>query len=429
MDAAVTPPIDIIIVNDFAHINGGAAKVALHSALALARTGWHVTVFSAVQPVMAELTGNAIKLICTGQEEILTDTNRLRAARQGIWNSQAAARMGRLLESCDPSRTIVHLHGWTKSLSASIIGEAVKRKFPVVCTLHDYFIACPNGGFFNYRTGEICRLRALSPACIATNCDKKGYPQKLWRLGRQIVQQTAGHTPSGIGHFITISSFSRNILAPYLPPDAQLHYVPNPIFAAKDTPADVAHNESFIAVGRLSTEKGVLLFADAASRAGMSSTFIGDGECRGALEKKYPDATITGWQTEAEVTAHLRQARALVLPSLWYETQGMVVLEAAAQGVPAIVPDSSAARDGVVDGQTGLWFRGGDAVDLAEKITMLKDRALAARLGQAAYDRFWADPPTMEKHLARLQQVYGRMLQPQVTPQPAMVESTKRQEK
>ena len=176
--------LNLIIVNDFAHVNGGAAKVALHSAVGMAHKGWPVTVFSAVEPVMAELQGPTVKLICTGQHQILTDPSRMRAARQGIWNRPAALRMGRLLDGCDRSRTIVHLHGWTKSLSASIIGETVKRGFSIVCTLHEYFIACPNGGFFNYRANEICRLRALSAACLATNCDKQGYAQKLWRVGR-----------------------------------------------------------------------------------------------------------------------------------------------------------------------------------------------------------------------------------------------------
>ena len=100
----------------------------------------------------------------------------------------------------------------------------------------------------------------------------------------------------------------------------------------------------------------------------------------------------------------------VVLPSRWYETQGLVVLEAAARGVPAIVPDQCAASDFVDDGITGLVFRTGDLVDLEHKLRQLTDPALAARLGGAAYEKYWQAPATMASHTERLVAVYESML-------------------
>ena len=402
-------PLTIVIINDFAHITGGAAKVALLSAVGLARRGHDVTVFSAVEPVTVELRDKRIKMVCTGQQEILTDTNRIRAACQGLWNIRAASRMARLLDSCDPSRTVIHLHGWTKSLSSSVVREAVSREFPIVCTLHDYFVACPNGGFFNYQTSSICTLQAMSRACVTTDCDKSGYLHKLWRVSRQGIQERWGHVPSGIDHFITISNFSRNILNPYLPPGAALHNVPNPIVTSKEPPVRCADNSSFIAVGRLSPEKGIFLFAEAGRNVGTVPLFVGDGESRRELELRFPEVIVTGWQSETEVRKCMTRARTLVLPSLWYETQGLVVLEAASLGIPAIVPDNCAASESVVDGVTGLHFKSGNCDDLSDKMRRLQDREIAARVGQAAYERFWADPPTMERHLDGLEAVYERV--------------------
>lgn len=121
---------NIIIVNDFAHINGGASQVALSSAIALANQGYSVTLFSAVPPVMSELNHKNIQVICTGQYEILKDPNRLRATIQGIWNIKAAKAMKNLLDTRDPSNTIIHIHGWTKALSSSVV-NAVRKKSPL----------------------------------------------------------------------------------------------------------------------------------------------------------------------------------------------------------------------------------------------------------------------------------------------------------
>jgi glycosyltransferase involved in cell wall biosynthesis len=355
---------------------------------------------------MPELESESVHVVCTGQADILNDPNRIRAAFQGLWNLRAARKMVQLLDSFDPIGTVVHLHGWTKSLSSSVIRPVLKRHIPVICTMHEYFIACPNGGFYDYRSNSICHLRGLSLPCLTTNCDKSGYGHKLWRVGRQIIQKSGGHLPGGIKEFIAISRFSRNILEPYLPPDARIHQIVNPVFVDKTEPVPVAGNDTFLFVGRLTPEKGVFLFAEAARLAGVTPHFVGDGECRDELVRRFPDATVTGWLGAGELEACMRRARALVLPSLWYETQGLVVAEAAARGIPAIVPENSAAAEAVLDGRTGLCFARGSAPDLATKMMRLKNPDLARTLGREAYRQFWEDPPTLDRHLDRLEPLY-----------------------
>lgn len=400
----------LVIVNDFAYINGGTAMVALSSATALAQRGYPVTLFAAVGPVLPELKAEGIDVVCLGGHEIAVDPNRLRAAIGGLWNRAAARRMREVVKNLDPANTVVHVHGWTKALTAAPMAMARRRRFPVVVTLHDYFAACPNGGFYDFRKGRICRLQAMSPSCLTCNCDKNSHPQKLWRTARQIIQRRWGHVPGWIGDFITVSRFSRDILAPYLPFDARLYDVTNPIQAKQEPPANPGANKPFAFVGRLSPEKGAVLLATAAAKTGAPILFIGDGDQRRAVTSACPDAVVTGWVTPDEVRRHLRSARAIVLPSLCYETQGMTVLEAAACGLPAIVSDTSAASEAVYDGETGLRFRGGDADDLAAKLALLRDDDVVDGLGRAAYDRFWADPPTLERHIQRLEATYYQVL-------------------
>ncbi|MEE9443812.1 MAG: glycosyltransferase family 4 protein [candidate division Zixibacteria bacterium] len=400
----------VIIVNDFAHINGGAALVALSSARALASRGYKVVLLAAVKPIDPDLAASDVEVVCTGQKEILTDPNRFRAARQGLWNRRAARKMKELLNHYEPQKTIVHVHGWTKSLSSSVIRAAIKKNYPIVISLHDYFTVCPNGGFFNYPKNEICNLKAMSPSCVFSNCDKYGYAQKLYRVIRQMIQKRLGLTPNAIKHFISISDFSKDILNNYLPSDAQIMSVPNPIFIERQDCAVPGNNDYFVIVGRLSPEKGLFLAAEAAREAHVNLKFVGDGELKENLAKSYPEFEITGWLDREAVVECVKSARALILPSLWYETQGLVVAEAAALGIPAIVPDTCAACDMIINGETGHWFTGGNSHDLADKIALLKNSEMLNRIGRNAYDNFWSNPPTLDNHIEHLIKAYHKIL-------------------
>jgi glycosyltransferase involved in cell wall biosynthesis len=399
-------PLDVIVINDFAETNGGAAQVALASAFGLAQSGHRVTFFAAVAPIAGVPAHPNLTPVVTGQHEIALDPNRLRAAVQGIWNWKAQRALQVTLKDFDPQNTIVHLHGWSKALSSSVVRECIERKFRVVCTLHDYFVACPNGGFYNFRTNAICRLDPLSLPCVLQNCDSRSYAQKVWRVARQVVQRQFGNIPDGISAFVAVSAFSENVLRGYLPKRCRVFEIRNPVVSAKDAPAVMNEASPFVFLGRLSPEKGGALLAASAAELDCNVLYVGDGVSRREIEQQNQRARFTGWLPRAEALQHLRSARALVLPSLWYETQGMVVLEAAALGVPAIVADTSAARDLVEDERTGLWFTGGDAQSLRAAMRRLMVTQAAQEMGRGAYERYWQDPPTLNQHIVKLERAY-----------------------
>jgi glycosyltransferase involved in cell wall biosynthesis len=406
----MTSGLNIVILNDYAHVEGGASQVALRSAMGLAARGHRVTVLAAVGPVMPELAQCHVKVLCMGQAAIAEDPNRLRAAGQGLWNPKAGRQLAQLLEQADAAETVVHLHGWTKALSSSVVRATINKGVKVVCTLHDYFTACPNGGYFHYPRQTICLLQGMSPACIASNCDKRSYAHKLWRVIRQWGQRRYGLIPGGIDAFIAPSYFSRDVLAGALPASASVQVISNPVDGQRHDPAPVETNRAFVMVGRLSPEKGPQLFAQAAETTGCEAVFVGDGECRDVVLAICLSARVTGWLPRPHVKKIIQDARALVCPSLCYETQVLAVLEAAAQGVPTIVSDRSAGREAVIDEVTGLWFRSGDVDDLAAKMSVLNDNETVRRMGKAAYERYWANPCSLDTHVAQLEKVYRCVL-------------------
>jgi glycosyltransferase involved in cell wall biosynthesis len=401
----------VVVVNDTAYVNGGAAKVAIASSIGLAKNGWDVFFLAASGPVDPELSQCVgLAVTCTNQFEILSDPNRFRAMSQGLWNVPARQAMLSLLDGLDPADTVVHVHLWAKALSSSVISAAVDRNFCVVLTLHDYLYACPTGTLFNHRKGAVCELEPMSVRCLSTNCDSRNYAHKAWRTTRHSIEHSAGRFHRGLTSFVALGQHSLDVLARHLPPQADVRFIPNFVDMERPEPAPVERNDRFAFSGRLVPEKGARLAAAAAQLAGAQITFIGDGEQRDLVTRINPSSQILGWLSHAEGIAALRGSRALVFPSLWLEVQPLVILEAAANGIPVILPDCSAARDLVEDQVTGLWFRMGDTEDLAEKLRVMQDPVLAAKLGRASYEKYWSSPPTLARHLEKLEALYHDIL-------------------
>lgn len=403
-------PFTVVICVDHAFVSGGQSKVAIESALGLKAAGARVIFFSACGPADARLEAAGVETVSLGQHDILGNPSRLDAARQGIWNFEAAKALDETLSALARERAIVHVHGWAKALSPSIARPIQASGLPAAYTMHEFFLSCPNGGFYNFQKNDVCPLKPMSFACWTTHCDSRNYPFKLWRNIRLFIAEHVAHLAETFSDILLLSDLQEKVLASCLPPGAAIHRVTNPVEAEplghKGDPTD----GGFLFVGRLSAEKGASLFAEAAQRAGVTPIFIGDGPIAGELAARYPQAQLLGWRSPAEVRAAMRAARALVFPSLWYETFGLTALEAKAMGTPVIVADGCAAREAVEHGVTGLWFKSGDVESLASAIRELRNDAVIAQMSNRAYDAYWASPATLERHVAETLAVYDRML-------------------
>ena len=387
----------VVIVSDFAYVNGGAARIAVDTAVGVAGKGIRTIFFAAVGPVAAELTAAGVEVICTDQQECLNYPSRLKGAIVGLWNRKAESMMRSLLETLSRDETVIHVHGWTKALSASLFSPMADMGFRVFITGHDYFTICPNGGCYNYRSNEICTHEGLSLSCILTNCDKRSYAQKIYRCIRIAIQT---HVLRRVRpDMIYISDFSRSIIKPRLPFVSKEHFVPNPV-PAPDKPLIIPENPVYyLYIGRISPEKGVDLFCRAGGELGLRAIVIGDGSERERREREYPDIDFTGWLSQEEWEPYLRRAKAFVFPSLWYETAGLVIPEVQLRAaVPAIVsdacagrnyieelyhaytarpngqikPDACAGRDYIEEDKTGLLFTSGSIDSLKEKLNRIE---------------------------------------------------------
>lgn len=397
----------VIIVYDYAYINGGAANVAIQTAITLSEK-YKSYYFAAVGPVCEELLNSEVNVTCLEMDDINT-AGRIDAVINGVWNRAARKSFGTFLKSFDPKRTILHIHGWSKALSVSVVAEAEKQGFLPVITLYDYFSVCPNGGFYDYKKCGICELECMNLKCLSRNCDKRSYPQKLWRCLRQAVQDRYVKNNPDVVYF-SISDLNELLVKRAVKSD-KFFRVDNPVRLAEKKNDSLPENYQFICVGRISEEKGVELFCQAIERAKetvpeIEGIVIGDGDKCEELKEKYEQIEFVGWKTTDQVQEYMRMARALVFPSKWYETFGLTVAEAMSAGTPCIVSDVTAAAENILDGQNGLIFKSDDLNEVSKCIVSACDDEIWRGLHNSISDNFVPDYYSLCDYSRRLIRAY-----------------------
>ena len=398
----------VLIISDFASVNGGAAKVAIESARGLAEAGVDIVFACAIGPVSDRLDHPRIHIEMFRGEEIWQVGSKLAAARQGIWNAPAHAFLSALL-SRQPAGTLVHLHQWTKAFSPAAIAAAGESGLPVAITMHDYFSFCPVGGYFDFKSGAPCTRTPMSAGCIAANCDRTSYVHKLVRVARQWRSDEAMR---GLRAplFIHVSDFARRFAEPFLPKTARHVVVENMMEAERRPPVDVAGNSHALFLGRFTQEKAGDLLAQAALAAQMPVRFVGEGPLAARIAEINPAAELREWVPADQVFGEIAQARCLVLPSLWFEPGPLVVAEARSLGVPVVLARSTGPASWIIDGEDGLLVEAGDVTGLSAALSTLSDDTTAADMGKAAYRRYWSDPLTTERHVGRSIAAYEQFL-------------------
>jgi glycosyltransferase involved in cell wall biosynthesis len=165
-------------------------------------------------------------------------------------------------------------------------------------------------------------------------------------------------------------------------PRDRFAYIPNYVDTAKFEPGP-AGGTYFLYFGRLAVEKGVETLLRAVARSGVSLKLAGTGPEENKLKALAAelgvDAEFVGFKSGAALHDLIRQARAVVLPSEWYENAPMSILESAAMQVPVIGADIGGIPEMIVPGETGWVFPSRDVNALAQLLKEV-DGMTAARL-------------------------------------------------
>jgi glycosyltransferase involved in cell wall biosynthesis len=305
------------------------------------------------------------------------------------WNPAARSALAERLRRERPD--VVHVHNTFPLLSPSVLDACRDAAVPVVATLHNYTQVCPSGTL--YRDGATCTacvgkfpLPALRHGCY------RGSSAATVPL---VVNLLANRRRwwSTVSRFFCISDAQRRtLIANGMPADlltVKYNFV-------EDTPLRrTGPGDHLLYLGRLTEEKGVrLLMAawDRVARAGglgVPLVIAGAGPLADEVtewSRSRSDVRFVGMQDKPSSRALVSRAVAVIVPSQWLETFGLVVVEAMAAGVPAVAAGHSSLAELVHDGVTGLTHTPRDATSLAVALGQIV-RAPSS-LGQAARARY-----------------------------------------
>lgn len=345
----------IVVINDTSATGGGTAGLALLSIRHLRQRGVPVHMICGDSGENDDLFRLGVS-VSAGHEVPLLQRGTAEAARLGLHNPMGRDLVARYIARHDDPGTVYHLHAWAQILSPSVFSALAPVAERTFIHAHDMFIACPNCVFMDYRKMQVCTRRTLSLSCIVTNCDKRAYHHKLWRVAR--------HAMLWRNFDMTLPWAGIIQIHPDMQPRLERGGIPGHLCRTLRNPYDpysrsripAEDNGGVIYVGRLEADKGVLALARAAQRTGVHVTFIGEGAERAQLEAEFPDFPVTGWMTRDQIGEIAARARALVMPSLHPEPFALVLPEAIHSGLPVLVADTALMAREITDKGLGLAF-------------------------------------------------------------------------
>ncbi|KUO57838.1 MAG: hypothetical protein APF78_02300 [Sphingomonadales bacterium BRH_c3] len=401
-------PDPIIIINDASKPVGGATSLALLSARLFAESGYEVVYVTGDSGEAHDLPAN-VEIVALGGSPLLS-LPFLERIEKGLFNRRAYDFTRQVIRKFDSPNAVYHLHGWAQILSPSVLYALASVEGRLVIHAHDFFHACPNGTFFNFRQESVCSLQPMSIACMSTNCDKRSKSQKTFRVARMAVKRRLLDLATTDALVAAIHPFMIEWLQKAGIAEDRIRVVRNPVKPFRTSRVKAEQNSDLFFIGRVEQEKGVELAAEAAHQAGRQLRIIGDGSDRPRLAKKFPDIAWEGWCSHAQIAELVKSARGLIMPSRLPEPFGLVALEALQCGVPLIAfADSFVAREAA---EMGCAFLAADrqAGSLAKAVQKLDDDAAVESASHKAFDCTMALSCTHEGWRDELLALYDELL-------------------
>lgn len=327
----------------------------------------------------------------------------------GIHNPFAKKEFEKFLKDQRPD--VVHIHNLYPLISPSILLVCKKLRIPVVMTIHNFRLACPNGLLLS--RGEICHrcLGGREYWCILRNCENDIFKSTGYAL-RTVAARVLRSYYDHVDHFICLTRFQRDILIKEGLPHDKVSVLANPVEIKVAEQSIAEKKDNVLFVGRVSKEKGIAsLFAAARTCSDIPFVLAGDyatmPEARGMAGE---NIALLGALKPQALGALYKKARIFVLPSVWYEGFPTVLLEAMSHSLPIICSRIGGLPEIVEDNITGLLYEPGNVSELAARIqTLWQDVDLCKQLGYAGRKKL-EEKYGAEKLMDRLIGIYEKLM-------------------
>jgi len=407
-------PLNILLVNT-RHFYGGGDSTYTFNLAGLLSSHGHETAFFAMQDDRnipdpnAELFVSPIEFRELNQHKNLA--NGVRVLTRTIYSTEARRKFAALLDRFSPD--IIHLQNFLLHITASIVFEARQRGIPMIWTLHDYGLACPNAHFLIDRTGEICEACQGGHFYQAAfkRCKKDSLAASSMAAFVAYSNRWMSVFPK-VDAFLTPSRFLKKKLVENGFDENQVHHLP--LFLPRKNFSEAEDDQGYLLfLGRLEAIKGIDVLIEAARRAKEVPLLIA-GSVSEPLASRLPtilpkNAKYVGLKHGQELADLTHNSLAIVLPSICYENQPFSILEAFASGKPVIASDLGGMTELVAHRERGLLVEPGNPDALADAMYWaVTNRTLMKVMGRNAR-QYALENHSPETHYQSLMDIYSQV--------------------
>ncbi len=405
----------ILMANKYYHPAGGPETLLFDSMEKLQSLGHTVIPFSMQHPknLKSEYEEYFVSNVDYNNHSRLP-WNMAKSTFRIIFNLEAKRKMEQLIEDTRPD--IAHLHNIYHQLSPSILLPLKKHNVPVVMTVHDFKLLCPNYTFMRRKLPcEECQGRHFYKA-IKYKCVKDSYVKSAVSALEMYIHTLNRTYTNGVNCFIALSRFTQEKLIQYGLPEEKVRYLPNyadvPVYKTNST------KERYILfLGMLSVKNGIFdLVKTMRNLPSIKLKIAGEGEQEKPIRdyirgNRMENVKLVGFLDGEDLDKIISNCSFLVFPNNCYHNCPISILQSFARAKPVIGSHLGSVPELVEDKVTGLLFEMGNEKDLGEKIRYLYENPrLAKKMGQNARHKI-QENYSAEKYYPKLLGIYKELIQ------------------
>lgn len=406
----------ILIANNFYYNRGGDCTYMFSLKRLLEEKGHDVVIFSMQHPKNINSEHSKYFVSYINYDEEIKNVNMASAFKvlnRTIFSKEAEQKIEELIKIEKPD--IAHLQNIHHHITPSIFHILRKYRIPIIWTLHDYSLICPNTTYLS--NGKICEkcknYKYFWPSI--ERCKKNSFSASTM-AGFEATVHKIMRSYELVDFFIAPSDFIFNKFVEYNFNKNKIKRIDHFTNFRCDC-EDTTIGDYYLYVGRLTEEKGLRTLVDAAINVNLSRLKIaGGGHLQSKLinyvtsRDKNKIVEFLGYQSREQLVKLYKNCKFIVVPSEWYEIAGLVILEAFSCGKPAIGSDIGGIPELVKDTERGFIYKTGDVEDLSAAIKyLLNNPDLITEMGLNAR-QFVENEISPDVHYENLIELYKQAL-------------------
>ena len=364
-----------------------------------------------VESDMLVANGHVVEHLLYENSHIKTFIDKITSGLLTIYNPRSAHAIKLRISAFKPD--LIHVHNFFPLISPSVFFVSKRMNVPVIFTLHNYRLICPSATlFFDGKIYEKSIHSMFPIDAIRKAVYRNSRIQTALVSLLTLTHHFLGTWKNKVSGYIVLTRFAKQKFknSRLALQESKLFLKPN--FVTDNGSGSIIRQDFFLFVGRLTQEKGIETLLNALTKCDFKLTIIGDGPLRKLVEdaaQKNKAIHYLGPQSKSEVISQMKNCRALIFPSVWYEGFPLTILEAFSTGTPVIASSLGGMKEIIQNRMNGLHFIAGDVQDLISKIMEISaERGLATRIGENArltYLEHYSPSKNYEKLMGVYQQV------------------------